>query len=294
MNINYIKLILIQIMWAGTFVASEIALTNVSPLFLATLRFILTFLIFSIFLYKKCNFSKISTKDYVYLFLMGFFGIFAYTILLHYGLKFSNSSYAALIIPIIQPIFTTFITVIVLKEFLDLNSKISIAIGFIGALLIVSSNLLINNIDAFIGTILIILSALTFSIYSVFSRFLSNNISSSEITLISTFFGTLILTTMFLVIEGETINNIEIDNNFLLSLGYLVIFATVIPYIWWNQTIKEIGSITTGNFTILMPPIALFFSFVLLNHTVSLIQLIGGIISFLSLLMLLRVKNEKK
>lgn len=294
MNINYVKLVLVQIMWAGTFVASEIALTNVSPLFLATIRFILTLIIFYVFLYKKCDFSKIMGKDYFYLFLMGFFGIFAYTMLLHYGLVLSNSSYAALIIPVVQPIFTTVITITVLKEFLNLNSKISIAIGFFGSLLIISSNLLVSDIEAFTGTVLIMLSALTFSIYSVISRFLSSNISSSEITLISTFFGTFVLTILFLVTEGETIKNIDIESNLLWSLGYLVIFATVLPYIWWNQAIKEIGSISTGNFTLLMPPLALFFSYILLNHSVSLIQLVGGVISFIGLVLLLRGKNEKK
>ena len=294
MNINYVKLFLVQIMWAGTFVASEIALTNVSPLFLATIRFILTLLIFFAFLYKKCDFSRIVKKDYIYLFLMGFFGIFAYTMLLHYGLVLSNSSYAALIIPVVQPIFTTVITIIVLKEFLNLNSKMSIAVGFIGSSLIISSNLLISDIETFTGTVLIMLSALTFSIYSVISRFLSNNISSSEITLISTFFGTLVLTILFLVTEGETIKNIEIDSNLIWSLGYLVVFATVLPYIWWNQAIKEIGSISTGNFTLLMPPLALLFSYILLDHSVSLIQLAGGLISFIGLVLLLRGKSEKK
>ncbi len=293
-TIHYIKLFLVQIMWAGTFVASEIALVNASPLLLAVIRFVLTLFIYLIVFRNSLTIENISQKDFIVLFLMGFFGIFAYTYLLHLGLLFSNASFAALLIPTTQPILTMLLSFIILKELIKKSHIVTIIIGFLGASVVISSSFINMDMANFKGSILIIFATLSFSIYSVCSSFLSKNISSSQITLFSTMFGTFILTFLLFIIEPDSINSLEFNSDLYFSLFYLVIFATVLPYIWWNNAIKDIGSTITGSFTLILPPFAILFAYILLGHTITSMQLIGGSISMLALIILLKGKIDEK
>lgn len=289
---HYIKLFLIQVMWAGTFIASEIALNNIPPLFLALVRFILTFIIFLIIFRKDFEFQKISNKDFIILVIMGFFGVFLYTYLLYYGLTYSNSVYASLLIPTTQPIITMGLTILLLKVTIKRNQLLSILLGFIGAIIIILDSFIHINMNNFIGSCFIILAAFSFSIYSVCTSLLSKDISSNQITLLSTFFGTIILTIMYIIIDEPLINTSIFNENTIYALFYLVFLATIVPYIWWNNAIKEIGSITTGSFTLLLPPIAILLTYLILKHTINLYQLLGTLIIMISMIIIVKGKTN--
>jgi drug/metabolite transporter (DMT)-like permease len=54
------------------------------------------------------------------------------------------------------------------------------------------------------------------------------------------------------------------------------VFATVLPYLWWTDAVRRIGSARTAVFTFLMPPMAVVLAALILGQSSSSLQLVGG------------------
>ena len=283
----HFKLVLVQLFWAGTFVASEIALITQPPALTALVRFILTtsgYILlcismpsnFSDSLWVRCR--QVSLLQWIALTMMGVFCVTVYTLLLHLGLESSTAAYAALLIPTTQPIFTAILSRVILKGALTASLIAGLALGFVGATLIVVEGFQDSNEKLLLGNLTIILAALSFSVYAVSARFAPPILSSTETTTISFLIGTLALCPMpFFFSESYALT--DVTWSFWLSIAYLVIFATILPYLWWNQAVKEIGSTQTGVYTFLMPPLAIILAMIILNHQPSIIEIFGGLLA---------------
>ncbi|SEO37348.1 Uncharacterized membrane protein [Methylobacterium sp. ap11] len=160
-----IKLILVQIFWARTFVASEIALHEQPAATTAVVRFVVT---------TVCNVAMclaaggqqgplgarlrgLAGRDWAVLAAMGFFGVAAYTILLHLGLRHSTAANAALLIPTTQPVFTAVLGGIVLRETVPTKLWLGLACGLVGAILVITHDA--GGSVALSSNVVIVLSA---------------------------------------------------------------------------------------------------------------------------------------
>lgn len=282
----YIKLVLVQLFWAGTFVASEIALHAQPAGVTALTRYVLTTSIYAalcLILSKHRLSEKLRTVtalQWLALVGMGFFGVLLYTVLLNIGLTRSTATYAALLIPTTQPIFTALLSRFVFREKASQALVAGLTLGLMGAACVIWSDLQQHDDKQLSGNIIILLSALSFSLYAVCSKFAPSQLSSLENTTLSFVFGTLLLIPVPCLL-GERYSLAGADTQFWLSIGYLVIFATLLPYLWWNEATKEIGSARTDVFTFLMPPLAVVLSTLLLGHLPLTLQIVGGVLAML-------------
>ncbi len=285
-QVVFIKLVLVQLFWAGTFVASETALYDQPAGVTALTRFVLTTgiyvglcLIISKHMLSQ-RLKAVSLLEWAALAGMGFFGVLLYTVLLNIGLTKTTATYAALLIPTTQPIFTALLSHFVFKEATSRALVAGLALGGVGATCVIWSGIQQNDGTHLSGSIIILMSAVSFSLYAVCSKFAPVHLSSLENTTLSFMFGTLLLIPIPWLL-GEQYRLSSSNTQFWLSIGYLVIFATLLPYLWWNEATKEIGSARTGVFTFLMPPLAVALSAVLLGHMPSTMQIIGGTLAML-------------
>ncbi|NWB99488.1 DMT family transporter [Pseudomonas gingeri] len=282
----FIKLVLVQLFWAGTFVASEIALHDQPAGITALTRFVLTTGIYAVLclILSKHTLSQklkaVNASQWLALVGMGFFGVLLYTVLLNIGLTTTTATYAALLIPTTQPIFTALLSRFVFREATSQALVAGLALGLVGAACVIWSGVQQHDATHLSGSIIILLSALSFSLYAVCSKFAPAHLSSLENTTLSFMFGTLLLIPVPWLL-GEQYSLAGSDTQFWLSIGYLVIFATLLPYLWWNEATKEIGSARTGVFTFLMPPLAVVLSAMLLGHLPLNLQIIGGFLAML-------------
>ncbi|MGB5444303.1 MAG: DMT family transporter, partial [Psychromonas sp.] len=60
------------------------------------------------------------------------------------------------------------------------------------------------------------------------------------------------------------------------AIGYLAVFGTVIPFIWYYQGIKTIGAAQTSVFTNFVPLFGVLLGALLLNEQISSSMLLGG------------------
>jgi drug/metabolite transporter (DMT)-like permease len=281
-----IKLVLVQLFWAGTFVASEIALHHQPAGITALTRFVLTTGIYAVLCLTLSNYAlpqklkAVSASQWLALLGMGGFGVLLYTVLLNIGLTTTTATYAALLIPTTQPIFTALLNRFVSREAIGRALMAGLGLGLAGAVCVIWSGVQQYDLTHLSGSIFILLAALSFSLYAVCSKFAPMHLSSLENTTLSFMFGTLLLIPVPWLL-GEQYSLAGSDIQFWLSIGYLVIFATLLPYLWWNEAIKEVGAIRTGVFTFLMPPLAVVMSAMLLGHLPLTQQIIGGSLAML-------------
>lgn len=284
---THLKLVLIQIFWAGTFVASEIALLNQPPAFTAIVRFFLTsvgYVLLCLYV-RGSNASslayrlrKLRVSEWFTLFMMGFFCVTIYTLFLHFGLTKSTAAYAALLIPTTQPLFTAILSSFLEKGSLNRSLFVGLALGFCGATLILSESYATSSESISNGNILILLAAASFAVYAVSARRAPATLSSVESSAISFIIGTCaLLPAPFLL--NEQIDLGVLNAQFIISILYLVIFATFLPYLWWNSAVKEIGSAKTGIYTFLMPPSAILLAYLVLGQSPTFLEIFGGLIA---------------
>ena len=278
----YIQLCLAQLFWAGAFVAGQLALQDQSPVFTALLRnALVTFGFWAVLFFKRDELRLPSKKCAMHLFWMGFFGIFLYTVFVYCGLKQTTAVSASLLIPTVQPLFTVLLSKLFSREPFKTAHVIGLALGFIGALGVLSGAWSIQPSEhRMIGNLLLLGGAFLFSIYSILGKSVLKELSPLATVTYSTTIGTLLLLPFPFLLSGS-FDFQGMDLKFLVSLGYMVIFAGVLPYLWWYSGVKAIGVSKTGAITFLLPPFALILAVIVLGQQVSILQILGGLIGLI-------------
>ena len=149
------------IIWGGTFIATKIALKEVSPATIVWIRFGIGVIILGITVFARKQFALPAKNDLAYLALLGFIGVTFHQWLQATGLQTARATTTAWIVATI-PIFTALLGWMVLKEKMGWVRVSGIVIAALGVLLIVSEgnlNSLFSGETGTIGDLLILISA---------------------------------------------------------------------------------------------------------------------------------------
>ena len=280
----YLRLTLAQMFWAGAFVAGQLALINQPPVFTAFIRNGLSTLgfILVLFCFKKGKTKAPSKSTFLSLMWMGFFGVFLYTILVYCGLKKTTAISASLLIPTTQPLFTVLLSKLIYREPLKISQIVGLSFGFIGAICVMSGSWALKpSLDDMIGNILMLGGALAFSIYSLFGKAVLKELEPLETVTYSTLIGSLLLFPLAIILDKSVFDFKTIEPTFWICMSYMVIFAGILPYLWWYSGVKILGASKTASITFLLPPFALFLAVIILHQRVSTFQIIGGCLGLL-------------
>lgn len=278
----YLKLATVTMIWGGTFVAGRFLADSLSPLFAASLRFLLASAALLLFLLlARVPLARPSPRQWLQLFLLGFFGIFFYNLCFFYGLHYINASRASLIVAL-NPAVIGLASWLLFKERLSRTKVIGIAICIAGAsLVIVSRNpqLLAGNADAWIGDLLIFGCVLGWSIYSLFSKELNQTLGPVQTVTYSILLGTLMLW-MASAARGELSLSalVNLGAQQWLSLIYLGVLGSALAYIGYYDGLRKIGATRSGVFIALNPLTAVIFGALLLGEQLTLAMCLGGVL----------------
>ncbi|MBT1248718.1 MULTISPECIES: DMT family transporter [unclassified Thermosipho (in: thermotogales)] len=220
----------------------EIGATPLQILFIRFLfSFLLSLILFS--LYKK-NFNL------KYFSVFGSLGILNYgvaALLFFYGLRFLNPAYATVVF-FTNPIFVLIFQKLIYKHKIDFISVISIFLSFTGVTLANLGEKGIKNNNLFLGTTIVLISALLNALFVTVSSQRIKKINSDIIeNIFYTFLGTILFYTIILVFSGQYISlKVEYLNYGLL----LAIFSTFIPLTLNYFSLKKLSS---HSLAIIMP-----------------------------------------
>jgi len=120
--------------WSSVFTFGKLALAFSTPLFLTGSRMAIggALLLGYIALYKRSNF-KMKKKQWISLFLLGFFSIYLTNILEFWGLQHLSSAKTCFIYSL-SPLFTAVLSYVYFKEKINGRKWLGLGIGFLGIL----------------------------------------------------------------------------------------------------------------------------------------------------------------
>lgn len=276
----YLTLAGVTMIWGGTFVAGRFLGGSLSPVFAASLRFLLASVALLGFLWlARLALVRPTVRQWLRLALLGFFGIFFYNLCFFYGLQYINASRASLIVAL-NPAVIGLASWWLFKERLGRMKTAGIATCIIGAALVIVSRdpqLLAATPDAWMGDLLILGCVLGWGVYSLFSRELNQSLGPVQTVTYSVLIGTLMLW-LLAAARGElswaALNDLRAVQ--WLSLAYLGVLGSALGYIGYYDGIRKIGATRSGVFIALNPLTAVIFGALLLGEQLTLTMCLGG------------------
>lgn len=273
----YIKLIIAIAIWGGSFIATKIAVRDVSPVTVVWLRFLIGTIILGYLAWKQNDLSLPGWKDGVELLWLGFLGITLHQWLQSSGLVTSEASTTAWLVST-TPVFMALLGWAFLKEKLTRETIIGIFLATIGVLLVVSKgnfgSVFSGNFGA-AGDILILISAPNWAIFSVLSHPILKRLSSIKVTFYIFLSGWLLTSIQFIAgSHWVEFNNLSTAG--WISIAFLGIFCSAVAYIFYNDGLKVLPTSHVGVFLYLEPLVATIIAAIVLSESIVLASLVGG------------------
>ena len=273
----YFEATFAAVVWGASFIATKVALKDVSPITIVWLRFGMGLLVLGAAVALRKEFSLPKKNEWGYFALLGFLGITFHQWLQSNGLQTSEAGTTAWIVAT-TPVFMAILGWLILKEGLSLVKIFGIALAFFGVLLVVSDgNLASISIGKFgaPGDILILVSAVNWAVVSVLSRRGLKTTSASLFVFYMMLFGWLFASALF-VGNGLIVEVPELTFNGWLGITFLGIFCSGLAYIAWYDALQALTTASTGVFLYIEPLIAMVVAFFILNEAITLASLVGG------------------
>jgi drug/metabolite transporter (DMT)-like permease len=276
-QIAYIKLVAAIAIWGGSFIATKIAVQDVSPVTVVWLRFLIGTTVLGYVAWKQNDISLPGWKDSLELIWLGFLGITLHQWLQSSGLVTSEASTTAWIVST-TPVFMALLGWAFLKEKLTRETIIGILLASIGVLLVVSKGNIKSVFSGNFGSagdVLILISAPNWAIYSVLSYPILRRLSSTKVTLYVFLSGWLLTSIQFLG-GKHWVEFSRLTPGGWLSIAFLGIFCSSVAYIFYNDGMKALPTSQVGIFLYLEPLVATIVAAIILSEKIFLASLVGG------------------
>ena len=251
---HYFILFLLALIWGSSFILMKRGLDAYSDVQVAALRLFIAFLSLLPFMFKALK--KVKRNQILPLAIAGILGNGIPAFLFTRAQTTLESSFVG-ILNSLTPIFTLLLGIYFFKTKPSKINILGIIIGFIGALLLYSSDISeVTTIN--IGVLLIVLACFFYGTsVNIIRKYLTDldsiSISAVAFLFVGPFAGFYIFTTDFLEIATTT-------NQGLISLGYIIILAVIgtsFSLVLFNKLIKDTSSIFATSVTYLIPVVAL-------------------------------------
>lgn len=270
---SYFTISSVVVMWGISFILLKLGLDTITPLSLALFRFLLLFpLIFSrLYHHRKGLFSRVR-RDWKRFSFLGLTGVTLYHVFQNYGLSFTTASNASLIISA-NPILIAVLDQISNHESVNRYQVLSISLAFFGVILVIRPlHWALNPVGVF-GDMLTVGSAISWALYSVYSRPMVAHYSAEQVTWLTILFGTVYLFPITFLVEIPQIPSSFWIWTLLLVLSFL---CSGLAYFFWSKALKELSPTRAGVFLYFLPVISVSLASIVLGEVVDSLFLVGA------------------
>jgi drug/metabolite transporter (DMT)-like permease len=272
-----IKLFIAIAIWGGSFIATKIAVREVSPVTVVWTRFLIGILILGWFAWRKKELTICTFKDGLEFLWLGFLGITLHQWLQSAGLVTSEAATTAWIVST-TPVFMALLGWLFLKEKMSPGVILGITAATFGVLLVVTKGdfgSMFSGSFGQPGDILILISAPNWAVFSVMSHPTLQRHSAIKTTFYVLFFGWL-LTSIQFVAGGKWVEFSQLGLSGWLSIAFLGIFCSAVSYIFYNDGLQILPASQVGAFLYLEPLVATLIAAAVLSEHIVLATLAGG------------------
>ena len=282
----------IYFIWGSTYLLNKIAVTDIPPLFLGSIRFtiagLLIFLI-SKLLKQKIAISKVEMKNS---FIASFFFLSFGNGVFVWALKYIDSGFASLLTAT-QPLIVLLMMWILHGKKIQLTSMIGILFGLVGIFLLIGQDEIVNSENQVMGIAMGFTCILSWSYGSIFvskAELPKNFFISAGYQML---FGGLILLVASLIVGENWIAPSDWKSLTLISIALLIVFGSIVAFTAFNYLLKYISTEKVATSTYVNPVVALFLGNYFLDEQVSTQSIIATAILFLGVYFINSSKKPK-
>jgi len=255
-------LVLVSLVWAGSFVVVRITVEEISSIDLGFLRFLVAtpFMVLILLLSKKE--TRLPVKDFLSLSVLGLTGVTLLYIFQFIGIEQTTASTAAVLINT-NVIFVVILSATFLKENFSFKKALGIALSFFGVLVVIfaqmtNESIVFSNVFL-IGCIFMVLSALCWAIYSIVGKKLLDKYDPFTVTTYAFVLGTIFFLPVVLPDITAVVQNISFNG--WISILYLALICSVFGYVAWYYALSKIEAGRAVIFLNLIPLFTIVISF---------------------------------
>ena len=274
-----VKVLLTVLFWGASFVATKVALRDVPPIVVITLRFGMgVAILFAALRLRKLHIS-IPRRDWPILLLLGLNGVWLHQLLQSTGLAEGASATNTSWYVAATPIFTALLAALFLKESIGPIKIVGIGLATVGVLLVVSKGdvaaVIAHGLPVTTGDYLALASSPNWAIFSVISKSVLKRYPPTVMMTIVMTLGWLMLLPIFIASNGlAQIGQLTISG--WAGVLFLGVACSGLAYIFWYDALHEVDASDVASFLYVEPIVTVIVAAIVLQEQIVLATLIGG------------------
>ncbi|ESR27060.1 DMT family transporter [Lutibaculum baratangense] len=269
----YLLLILATFFWGGNMVAGRAAVGHVPPVTLATVRWIVAFLVVLPFAWPHLKRDwPVIRENFAFLCAVGATGIAAFNTLVYVGLEYTTAIKAALL-QSTQPLLIGLWSFLLFAAILTGRQLVGIAISFVGVVGIITewSPQALLGLDLNVGDLIVFAACVSYALYSTLLRRMPPIHWTSALAF--TFAVGAIILCPFWFWEMAEGRYPVFDGTTIFVTLYVSLLPSIVSYLCYNRGVQLIGPNRTGPFLHLVPVFGTVFAIVILGEKLHLYHL---------------------
>jgi len=280
----YLLLSITALCWAGNFIVGRAIYLEVPPVALATIRWVGAFVVILPFAYKHLvrDWATIK-KHWLIMITLGGFGIGTFNTLVYTGVNYTTAI-NGVIMNSASPVFMAILAFLLFKERISRFQTSGILLSIAGVLIVVSRGDIasLGNLSLNIGDLYILAAFFIWAFYTVMLR-LRPDIHNLSLLAMS-FLLAAIANMPFMLLEMWAGRSVQLSPQSIGGLIYVIIFPSLVAYLFYNRGIELIGANRGGAFLHVVPLfgalMAVFFLGERLEffHIIGFVTIISGVI----------------
>ncbi|MCL6451539.1 MAG: DMT family transporter [Acetobacteraceae bacterium] len=276
-------LLFVAALWSGSFVASKVALRDLTPLAVAFARFALASLAFApvVAVYRRRG-HHLGQRDVKALAPLAFLGVTSYFWVQYTALRYTTAINVGLAVAT-SPVFAALVGRLVLFEPIGRLTGAGIAVALLGAALVATGGRMVPDLsrgwpDA-LGVGLGLVNAAAWGAFTALGRRAVARYPPLFATAWIAILGTAMMAPI-LAVTGDfaALTRLGASVPALLAVGYLGLLCSVAGYSLWYRALARIPTAAVASFLYLQPPMTAVMAYFVLGEGLGVHTAAGGVL----------------
>lgn len=267
----------IYVIWGSTYLLNKIAVSEISPLYLASIRFTVAGLL--IFLAAKLlgHSLAINKRQLINSIIAGFLFLTYGNGVFVWALKYVDSGFAALEAST-QPLIILVLMRLIDGKKIKIMSVIGVLLGVVGIYLLVSQKGITADKESVFSIIMIFTCVVSWSYGSIFvakAQLPSKYLISTGYQMVS---GGLLLLIFSAFLGEEWLSPLQWNSSTQISMFLLIIFGGIVAFTAFNYLLKKVSAEKVATSAYVNPIIALLLGWYILDEQITGQSIIAAIV----------------
>jgi drug/metabolite transporter (DMT)-like permease len=290
---NIILMMFLITFWGSSFVVVKAILgEDLTPIAIATFRFLLAGCLFLIvlFLNKVRNHNYgilVKREDILTLIVLAFSGVTIFFTTQYTGIQMANASVASILVCLLSPILISLFSIYIFKETLSKTQLLGIGTASLGTITVILGGTpkLEGNLIFLLGSLILLSTPLLWTAYTLLGKNITQKYDPFLVVAYVNILGGLFLIP-FSLAEGSFQNILALTSQEWLAILYLASTCSLLGYFIWFYVMKRSTAATTSSFLFAEPLITVIFAAFLIKEEVTPFVIGGGLLIFIGVFLI--------